>query len=101
MQFLKLSLTLTDVIQEILGTSKCRMSWSVVLESLGQPVINRYVDYSPLTLMAFALGLVSYAQGFAVRFTLPASWPRMYLANFPIDLCYRRASGLLVMEMHV
>lgn len=43
-QFLKLCLlTLTDVIQEILGTSKCRMSWNLVLESLGQPVINRYV----------------------------------------------------------
>ncbi|XP_075630955.1 sorting nexin-19 isoform X3 [Balearica regulorum gibbericeps] len=32
---------LPNVIQEILGTSKCRMSWSLVLESLGQPVINR------------------------------------------------------------
>ncbi|NWI39402.1 SNX19 protein, partial [Picathartes gymnocephalus] len=34
---------LPNVIQEILGTSKCRMSWNLVLESLSQPVINRYV----------------------------------------------------------
>ncbi|NXW79033.1 SNX19 protein, partial [Hirundo rustica] len=34
---------LPNMIQEILGTSKCRMSWSLVLESLSQPVINRYV----------------------------------------------------------
>ncbi|NXC61990.1 SNX19 protein, partial [Aleadryas rufinucha] len=33
---------LPNVIQEILGTSKCRMSWNLVLESLSQPVINRY-----------------------------------------------------------
>ncbi|NXY05726.1 SNX19 protein, partial [Pteruthius melanotis] len=33
---------LPHVIQEILGTSKCRMSWNLVLESLSQPVINRY-----------------------------------------------------------
>ncbi|XP_037265620.1 sorting nexin-19 isoform X1 [Falco rusticolus] len=32
---------LPNAIQEILGTSKCRMSWNLVLESLGQPVINR------------------------------------------------------------
>ncbi|NXR40149.1 SNX19 protein, partial [Zosterops hypoxanthus] len=33
---------LPNIIQEILGTSKCRMSWNLVLESLSQPVINRY-----------------------------------------------------------
>ncbi|NWS15785.1 SNX19 protein, partial [Pachyramphus minor] len=37
---------LNNIIQEILGTSKCRMSWNLVLESLSQPVINRYVDFS-------------------------------------------------------
>lgn len=41
---------LTDVVQEILGTDKCRMSWSLVLESLGHPVINRYFGYSLLSL---------------------------------------------------
>lgn len=30
-------------------------------------------DYSLFALIAFAMGPVSYAQGFAVRFTLPAS----------------------------
>ena len=77
-----LSLMLTDVIQEILGTTKCRMSWNLVLESLGRPVINRYMDYSLIILIAFAVGPVSYCQGFAMRFTLPASWHRTYLANY-------------------
>lgn len=55
-----LSPTFTDVIQEILGTSKCRMSWNLVLESLSQPVINRYV----IVFLAL-LGPESCAQGFA------------------------------------
>ncbi|XP_071654748.1 sorting nexin-19 isoform X2 [Patagioenas fasciata] len=32
---------LPNVIQEILGTSQCQMSWNLVMESLSQPAINR------------------------------------------------------------
>lgn len=77
------SLLLTDMIQEILGTSKCRMSCNLVLESLGQPMINRFVDFSLFTLIVFAMGPVSYTQGFAVGFALPAALHRMYLASYP------------------
>ncbi|XP_009876669.1 PREDICTED: sorting nexin-19, partial [Apaloderma vittatum] len=42
---------LPNVIQEILGTSKCRMSWNVVLESLGQPVINRHLVFCLLDIL--------------------------------------------------
>ncbi|XP_054658840.1 sorting nexin-19 isoform X5 [Grus americana] len=42
---------LPNVIQEILGTSKCRMSWSLVLESLGQPVINRHLVFCLLDIL--------------------------------------------------
>ncbi|NXQ82542.1 SNX19 protein, partial [Nyctibius grandis] len=42
---------LPDVIQEILGTSKCRMSWNLVLESLGQPVINRHLVFCLLDIL--------------------------------------------------
>ncbi|XP_074018457.1 sorting nexin-19 isoform X1 [Numenius arquata] len=42
---------LPNVIQEILGTSKCRMSWKLVLESLGQPVINRHLVFCLLDLL--------------------------------------------------
>uniref|UniRef100_A0A8B9MJ69 Sorting nexin-19 n=1 Tax=Accipiter nisus TaxID=211598 RepID=A0A8B9MJ69_9AVES len=39
------------VIQEILGTSKCRMSWNLVLESLGRPVINRHLVFCLLDIL--------------------------------------------------
>uniref|UniRef100_A0A8C3UUA0 Sorting nexin-19 n=1 Tax=Catharus ustulatus TaxID=91951 RepID=A0A8C3UUA0_CATUS len=42
---------LPNVIQEILGTSKCRMSWSLVLESLSQPVINRHLVFCLLDIL--------------------------------------------------
>ncbi|XP_014807325.1 PREDICTED: sorting nexin-19-like isoform X2 [Calidris pugnax] len=42
---------LPSVIQEILGTSKCRMSWKLVLESLSQPVINRHLVFCLLDLL--------------------------------------------------
>ncbi|KFV53955.1 Sorting nexin-19, partial [Gavia stellata] len=42
---------LPNVIQEILGTSKCRMSWNLVLESLGQPVINRHLVFCLLDIL--------------------------------------------------
>ncbi|XP_030361293.1 sorting nexin-19 isoform X1 [Strigops habroptila] len=42
---------LPNVIQEILGTSKCRMSWNVVLESLSQPVINRHLVFCLLDIL--------------------------------------------------
>ncbi|XP_049510180.1 sorting nexin-19 isoform X2 [Panthera uncia] len=32
---------LPDIVVEILGVNKCQLSWSLVLESLQQPVINR------------------------------------------------------------
>ncbi|NWR62549.1 SNX19 protein, partial [Bucorvus abyssinicus] len=42
---------LPNVIQEILGTSKCRMSCNLVLESLGQPVINRHLVFCLLDIL--------------------------------------------------
>ncbi|NXL29454.1 SNX19 protein, partial [Glaucidium brasilianum] len=42
---------LPNVIQEILGTSKCRMSWKLVLESLAQPVINRHLVFCLLDIL--------------------------------------------------
>ncbi|NXM24923.1 SNX19 protein, partial [Oxyruncus cristatus] len=42
---------LPSVIQEILGTSKCRMSWNLVLESLSQPVINRHLVFCLLDIL--------------------------------------------------
>ncbi|KAM6158644.1 sorting nexin-19 [Rhynchocyon petersi] len=37
---------LPDILVEILGVNKCQMSWSLVLESLQQPLINRHLIYS-------------------------------------------------------
>ncbi|NXS91464.1 SNX19 protein, partial [Jacana jacana] len=42
---------LPGVIQEILGTSKCQMSWKLVQESLGQPVINRHLVFCLLDVL--------------------------------------------------
>ncbi|NXX83352.1 SNX19 protein, partial [Urocolius indicus] len=42
---------LPNVIQEILGTSKCQMSWNLILESLGQPVINRHLVFCLLDIL--------------------------------------------------
>ncbi|XP_009947819.1 PREDICTED: sorting nexin-19-like, partial [Leptosomus discolor] len=42
---------LPNVVQEILGTSKCQMSWNLVLESLGQPVINRHLVFCLLDVL--------------------------------------------------
>ncbi|NWI17782.1 SNX19 protein, partial [Crypturellus soui] len=42
---------LPDVIQDILGTSKCRLSWNLVLESLGQPIINRHLVFCLLDIL--------------------------------------------------
>ncbi|XP_060124603.1 sorting nexin-19 isoform X2 [Zootoca vivipara] len=36
---------LPELILEILGTSKCRQSWSLVLESMQHPIINRHMVY--------------------------------------------------------
>ncbi|XP_014714011.2 sorting nexin-19 isoform X1 [Equus asinus] len=36
---------LPDIVVEILGVNKCRLSWSLVLESVQQPVINRHLIY--------------------------------------------------------
>ncbi|NWT03675.1 SNX19 protein, partial [Mionectes macconnelli] len=42
---------LPNVIQEILGTNKCQMSWNLVLESLSQPVINRHLVFCLLDIL--------------------------------------------------
>ncbi|XP_059123536.1 sorting nexin-19 isoform X3 [Peromyscus eremicus] len=36
---------LPDFLVEILGVNKCRLSWSLVLESFQQPLINRHLIY--------------------------------------------------------
>lgn len=35
----------SDFLVEILGVNKCRLSWSLVLESFQQPLINRHLIY--------------------------------------------------------
>ncbi|KAJ7421733.1 sorting nexin 19 [Willisornis vidua] len=42
---------LPNVIQEILGPSKCEMTWNVVLESLSQPVINKHLVFCLLDIV--------------------------------------------------
>nr|XP_021153774.1 sorting nexin-19 isoform X1 [Columba livia] len=42
---------LPNVIQEILGTSQCQMSWNLVLESLGHPAINRHLVFCLLDIL--------------------------------------------------
>ncbi|XP_030320564.1 sorting nexin-19 isoform X1 [Calypte anna] len=53
---------LPNVIQEILGTSKCRMSWNLVLESLGQPVINKHLVFCLLDVLLEFLVLKGSSQ---------------------------------------
>ncbi|XP_037361528.1 sorting nexin-19-like isoform X2 [Talpa occidentalis] len=36
---------LPDIVVEILGVNKCQLSWSLVLESVQQPLINRHLIY--------------------------------------------------------
>lgn len=36
---------LPDIVVQILGADKCQLSWSLVLESLQQPLINRHLIY--------------------------------------------------------
>lgn len=36
---------LPDTVVQILGADKCQLSWSLVLESLQQPLINRHLVY--------------------------------------------------------
>ncbi|CAK6440350.1 unnamed protein product [Pipistrellus nathusii] len=36
---------LPDIVVKILGVDKCQLSWSLVLESLQQPLINRHLIY--------------------------------------------------------
>ncbi|XP_020647595.3 sorting nexin-19 isoform X1 [Pogona vitticeps] len=36
---------LPELVLEILGTSKCRQSWSLALESMQHPIINRHMVY--------------------------------------------------------
>uniref|UniRef100_A0A8C0GCE4 Sorting nexin 19 n=1 Tax=Chelonoidis abingdonii TaxID=106734 RepID=A0A8C0GCE4_CHEAB len=42
---------LPDLILEILGTSRCQLSWNLVLESLRQPIINRHLVYRLLDIL--------------------------------------------------
>uniref|UniRef100_A0A8C8VR29 Sorting nexin-19 n=1 Tax=Pelusios castaneus TaxID=367368 RepID=A0A8C8VR29_9SAUR len=42
---------LPNFILEILGTSRCQLSWNLVLESLHQPIINRHLVYRLLDVL--------------------------------------------------
>ncbi|XP_019402558.1 PREDICTED: sorting nexin-19 isoform X1 [Crocodylus porosus] len=48
---------LPDIILEILGTSKCQLSWNLVLESLHQPIMNRHLVFSFLDILLEILNL--------------------------------------------
>ncbi|KAB0364653.1 hypothetical protein FD754_008809 [Muntiacus muntjak] len=57
---------LPDVIVEILGENKCRLSWSLVLESLHQPLINRHLIYCLWDIILELLELSASAEESAV-----------------------------------
>ncbi|XP_055250043.1 sorting nexin-19-like [Moschus berezovskii] len=57
---------LPDVIVEILGENKCRLSWSLVLESLQQPLINRHLIYCLWDIILELLELNASAEESAV-----------------------------------
>lgn len=50
---------LPDIIVEILGANKCRLSWNLVLESLQQPLINRHLIYSLWDIILESLDLTA------------------------------------------
>lgn len=57
---------LPDAIVEILGEDKCRLSWSLVLESLQQPLINRHLIYCLWDIILELLELSASAEESAV-----------------------------------
>ncbi|XP_043847963.1 sorting nexin-19 [Dromiciops gliroides] len=61
---------LPDLVVEILGASKCRLSWSLVLESLQQPLINRHLIYCLWDIILECLDLSASAEESAT--TTPA-----------------------------
>ena len=58
---------LPDCLVEILGVNKCQLSWSLVLESLQQPLINR-VDEADLAGDA-GVSFLRHCWALDIRFT--------------------------------
>ncbi|XP_068410279.1 sorting nexin-19 isoform X2 [Eschrichtius robustus] len=57
---------LPDIVVGILGVNKCRLSWSLVLESLQQPLINRHLIYCLWDIILEFLDLSASAEESAV-----------------------------------
>ncbi|XP_026948746.1 sorting nexin-19 isoform X7 [Sagmatias obliquidens] len=57
---------LPDIVVEILGVNKCRLSWSLVLESLRQPLINRHLIYCLWDIILEFLDLSASAEESAI-----------------------------------
>ncbi|XP_059785997.1 sorting nexin-19 isoform X3 [Balaenoptera ricei] len=57
---------LPDIVVGILGVNKCRLSWSLVLESLRQPLINRHLIYCLWDIILEFLDLGASAEESAV-----------------------------------
>ncbi|XP_069732574.1 sorting nexin-19 isoform X2 [Phaenicophaeus curvirostris] len=64
---------LPNVIQEMLGTGKCWMSWKLVLESLGQPVINRHLVFCLLDILLEFLVLKGSSDGLKTTAVTPSA----------------------------
>ncbi|XP_053943059.1 sorting nexin-19 isoform X2 [Cuculus canorus] len=64
---------LPNVIQEMLGTGKCWMSWKLVLESLGQPVINRHLVFCLLDILLEFLVLKGSSDGLKTAAVAPSA----------------------------
>ncbi|XP_064338304.1 sorting nexin-19 isoform X5 [Camelus dromedarius] len=54
---------LPDVVVEILGVNRCRLGWSLVLESLQQPLIDRHLVYCLWDVILEFLDLSACAEG--------------------------------------
>ncbi|NWS72901.1 SNX19 protein, partial [Crotophaga sulcirostris] len=64
---------LPNVIQEMLGTSKCWMRWNLVLESLGQPMINRHLVFCLLDILLEFLVLKGSSDGLETTAVTPSA----------------------------
>lgn len=53
---------LPDFLVEILGVNKCRLSWSLILESVQQPLINRHLIFCLGDIILEFLGLCASAE---------------------------------------
>lgn len=71
-----------------------------MLESLGQPAINRYLDYRLFTLITFAMGPVATLRALPGDSHGPLVGTEHIWLIFLV-LHYQKASGLFIRKVHV